>query len=218
MGAFVVSALLKFSELSYTMGESRRLRVSGEATSGEILQITGPSGCGKSTLLRLLARLIPRETGQITLLDQPDTAINPLVWRTKVHYFAQKPIMTEGSVWQNILYPFTLKIRADQPKPDRHVAIQLLQKMALPAEILEQTAASLSWGEKQRVALVRSLLMEPVVMLLDEPTASLDDGSRGAMMALVAEWLSERDGRSVVLVSHNSEQLAGVPLRALSLG
>ncbi|MHB1461546.1 MAG: ABC transporter ATP-binding protein [Armatimonadota bacterium] len=213
-----MSSILQFTDLSYTMGESRRLCVSGEATSGEILQITGPSGCGKSTLLRLLARLIPRETGQITLLDQPDTAINPLIWRTKVHYFAQKPIMTEGSVWQNINYPFTLKIRADQPKPHIALATTYLNLMGLPDGLLEQSAASLSWGEKQRVALVRSLLMEPVVLLLDEPTASLDDSSRSAMMTLVAEWLSERDGRSVVLVSHNSEPLAGVPLRALSLG
>ncbi len=213
-----MSAILQFQELSYSLGESRTLRASGEVVSGEVLQITGPSGCGKSTLLRLLARLIQREAGQITLLDQPDTAINPLVWRTKVHYFAQKPIMTEGSVWQNILYPFTLKIRADLPRPDQNSGIQLLQKMALPADILDQTAASLSWGEKQRVALVRSLLMGPMVLLLDEPTASLDDSSRGAMMALVAEWLSGRDGRAVVLVSHNSEQLTGVPLRTLSLG
>lgn len=213
-----MSAILKFHELSYAMGETRKLCVSGEVASGEVLQITGPSGCGKSTLLRLLARLIARESGQLTLHDQPDSEINPMVWRTKVHYFAQKSIMTEGSVWHNIAYPFSLKIRSHKPKPEKQVALELLRRMGLADDMLDQTAASLSWGEKQRIALVRTLLMEPTVLLLDEPTASLDESSRQAMMTLVAEWLMQADDRAVLLVSHNDEQVVGVPLRVLNLG
>lgn len=212
-----MSALLCFDAVTYTLSEGRKLVASGEVEAGQILQVTGVSGSGKSTLLRILARLLQRESGTMTFNGQPDTHYNPQVWRTKVHYLSQKPAMTTGSVWQNIIYPFTLRIRHDVALPEKAAVQAQLLSLGLTAGVLDQEVNLLSWGEKQRVALIRSLLINPSVLLMDEPTASLDADSRQVVMELTAHWIAGSPNRAVVLVSHNDEEVPGVPIRYLKL-
>lgn len=212
-----MSALLSFNAVTYTLSEGRKLVASGEVKAGQILQVTGVSGSGKSTLLRMLARLLQRESGTMTFDGQSDTHYNPQLWRTKVHYLPQKPAMTSGSVWQNIIYPFTLKIRHGMVIPDKAAVQAQLQSLGLTSGVLDQEVNLLSWGEKQRVALIRSLLIDPSVLLLDEPTASLDADSRQIVMELVTQWIAGSQNRAVILVSHNDEDISGVPIRYLKL-
>jgi len=86
---------------------------------------------------------------------------------------------------------------------NRERAVELMEEVLLGPELLEQDARTLSGGEASRLALVRAMLAEPQVILMDEPLAALDQNTASAVLALVDQWLKDREGRGIVLVSHN---------------
>jgi ABC-type multidrug transport system ATPase subunit len=161
-----------------------------EVAGGECLAVEGPSGSGKTRLLRAMADLDPCE-GRV-LLDYTERGLMPAPhWRRRVRFVA-----TEQHWW----HPTALAHLPAGPVTERHVAA-----LGLSPDHLKQDIATLSTGERQRLALVRALADDPKVLLLDEPTSALDQGA----VALVEEHLRFLllQGRIVVIVSHDPAQI-----------
>ena len=170
-----------------------------EVQPGEILAIVGPSGSGKSTLLRLLNFLDPPTAGRIHFQGSEFSATRdvPLAVSRRVTMVAQRPILLDRSVEANVRYPLSLRHRRDSVG----ACAKALAQVGL-AELAGQRARTLSGGEAQRVALARAMVIEPDVLLLDEPTANLDPYNVGMIEATVQALNRER-GTTVVLVTHN---------------
>ncbi len=165
-----------------------------EISSPGITMVMGPNGAGKSLLLRLIHGLIQPTAGAISWGGKP---VGPDVQRHQALVF-QKPVLLRRSVADNV--DFALQING-KPDPDRRNA--LLEKVGLLA-LANQPARRLSGGEQQRLALARALITEPKVLLLDEPTASLDPASVMTIEQIVREAGS--NATKVIFVSHDIAQ------------
>ncbi len=165
---------------------------------GEILGIIGPSGAGKSTLLRLLNFLEMPDTGTITFKSyRTNGSTPPLEIRRRVTTVFQRPVLLNRSVTDNVAYG--LRVRGQN-----HVraAVQsVLQQVGL-TDLANAPAHTLSGGEAQRIALARALVINPDVLLLDEPTANLDPANVRLIEAIIRD-INARQGTTIVLVTHN---------------
>jgi tungstate transport system ATP-binding protein len=168
-----------------------------EVQRGEVLALVGPSGTGKSTLLRLLNFLEPPTSGTIAYDGHTygDHRV-PMTIRRQITTVFQRPVLIRGSVRRNVAYGLRLRGRRD----DRRVA-QMLTQVGLDA-LTHAQAQRLSGGEMQRVALARALVVEPAVLLLDEPTANLDPYNV-ALIEEIVRRQNHQSGTTVVLVTHN---------------
>jgi len=166
---------------------------------GEIFALVGPSGAGKSTLLRLLNFLEPPTGGSIRFLGTEFSSSRPapLDLRRRVTTVFQRPILLNRSVWANASYGLRLR---GQRNAARQVEAAL-EQVGLN-DLARQRARTLSGGEAQRVALARAMLLQPDVLLLDEPTANLDPYNVGLIEGIVRALNQER-GTTLVLVTHN---------------
>jgi tungstate transport system ATP-binding protein len=166
---------------------------------GEVFALVGPSGAGKSTLLRLLNFLESPTQGTIHFEKTEFSATRdmPVDIRRKVTTVFQNPMLLNRSVWANVHYG--LKLRGLR---DSSARIQAALDNVGMLEFAEKRARFLSGGEAQRVALARAIVLQPEVLLLDEPTANLDPYNIGVIEETVAE-LNRRQGTTVVLVTHN---------------
>jgi len=171
-----------------------------EIRAGEILAIVGPSGAGKSTLLRMLNFLEHPAGGELVYKDFALNGSPPeLELRRQITTVFQNPVLLNRSVAANVAYG--LKLRGiDRQTADRIVA-DTLAKVGL-SDLADASARTLSGGEAQRVALARALVIDPAVLLLDEPTANLDPHNIKIIEELVAQVNRER-GTTIVLVTHN---------------
>ena len=195
----------EFTDIAYSLGNNRRIYVSGALNENEVLIIRGASGAGKSTLLRVFARLQPASDGKCILKGEGWEDMPAERWRTSVFYLAQNPTIFDGTVKSNLLKPFETKFLY----PKYHLEIltyaeELLAQLLLPTEILDQDAKTLSGGEAARIVFIRALLIDPHVILLDEPTSALDETSQKAFYDVLSGWLS-KPGHAAVIVSHNSD-------------
>lgn len=184
---------------------------------GETLAITGGSGSGKTLLLRALAGLDPLDAGEIALDGLPLDGWSMPNYRAQVRYLPQRPVTIEGTVDDGLRFAFRLRVHRGATF-SRQRALDLLARVGRDERFLDTRATSLSGGESQLVALVRTLLLPPRVLLLDEPTASLDEATARDVESLVADWLEEADDRAVIWTSHRDEQLSRVSRRRLELG
>ena len=181
--------------------------------AGEMLALVGPSGAGKSTLLRLLNFLEPWDSGTITCDGQrfthPDAV--PLALRRQITTVFQRPLLLSDSVAANVAYGLRLRGRRD----NRHIVNAALERVGLQ-NLAHAPARTLSGGEMQRVALARAIVLEPRVLLLDEPTANLDPRNVQIIEQTVAE-LHRQHGTTVVFVTHNLFQARRLAERAALL-
>ncbi|SLN60591.1 ATP-binding cassette domain-containing protein [Oceanibacterium hippocampi] len=167
-----------------------------ELDDGGTTVILGHNGAGKSLLLNLLHGLMPPSAGHVRWLG-PDGADN----RRRQAMVFQKPVMLRRSVLANVEYG--LKLRGVARAERRRRAAIVLQRTGL-ADIAERQARALSGGEQQRLALARTWVLEPEILFLDEPTASLDPGAIAAVEAIVTEI---RDGGTkIVMTTHDMGQ------------
>jgi tungstate transport system ATP-binding protein len=179
---------------------------------GAILGITGPNGCGKSTLMRLLAFVEAPASGVVRFKGRQTSLKDSLV-RRQVSMLGQIPYLLKRSVMSNVA--FGLKVRGvDEIAPRVHRGLEMVGLD--PARFATRSWDELSGGEAQRVALAARLVLEPEVLLLDEPTASLDRESaemvKSAALQAKARWQT-----TLIVVSHDLEWLAAIAERTLSL-
>lgn len=184
--------------------------------AGERWVIRGPSGSGKTLLLRALAHLTALESGQITTGPALPGLGDIPRYRASVLYLAQRPALPEGSVQAALQAPYRLQVRRGRqfPADKLHAHLATLQ---LAPTFLDQATRGLSGGESQIVALLRALLVEPTVLLLDEPTASLDAQRTEIVETLVAQWLAQDPTRAYLWTSHDERQQQRVGDHILSL-
>ena len=170
-----------------------------DVRAGEVFAVVGPSGSGKSTLLRLLNFLEPPSGGRIHFLDAefgPSQPL-PLPMRRRVTTVFQRPILLNRSVWDNVKYGLQLRRLRDT-----RTQVEMALEQVRLSDLARQRARTLSGGEAQRVALARAIVLQPDVLLLDEPTANLDPYNVGLIEEIVRTLNRER-GVTVVLVTHN---------------
>lgn len=198
--------LFSFKDIFYTLGPAneRRILASGSLDSGDVLVVRGPSGSGKSTLLRILARLQPCTGGEAFLNGESWLRIPGIFWRPRIHYLAQKPALFDGTVADNLAMPFQVRVLNSEKEFDRKHARSIMESLLLPLSMWEQDARTVSGGEASRLAFARSLLIDPHVLLLDEPTAALDINSREAFYRVLSGWLGS-SGHAAILVSHHND-------------
>jgi ABC-type multidrug transport system ATPase subunit len=163
-----------------------------EVAAGECLAVEGPSGAGKTLLLRAIADLDPAP-GQVFLDGAERHEMPAPKWRRYVRYCAAEP------AW------WTDTPRAAFADAASGRLARLLRSLGLESQLLDRATATLSTGERQRLALARALLDEPPVLLLDEPTAALDPQSAALAEELIK--YQSLSGRSVLLVSHDRGQI-----------
>ena len=182
---------------------------------GERVAVRGPSGCGKTQLLRAIARLDPLCTGELRLQGlRTDSWHNP-AWRAAVLYVAQQTPLVEGNVETNLLWPLRFRVHR-RHLANLHNLPNWLQQLGRDSTFLKQPAHHLSGGERQLLALLRALLLEPSVLLLDEPTASLDPESSAAAENLLRSWLQAREV-ACLFTSHDSAQVERLANRCVDL-
>lgn len=173
---------------------------------GGITCLIGPSGSGKSTILRLLNRLEDPTRGQVSFRGQDVRSLDPIALRRRVAMVLQTPVMLPGTVRANL--EAGLRIRGESLREPG----AWLERVGLSPDMLNKNARDLSGGEKQRVALARTLATQPEALLLDEVTASLDAKSAAAVEDLVVGLKLP-----AVWVSHNTEQVRRVAAHVLRL-
>ena len=189
--------------LSKQLGDKKILsNISFTVDPGEIIGLVGGSGSGKTTLLKTINRLIDYDTGEIFLYETSTKNMDPIELRRRVGMMLQNPVMFDGTVRDNIMYG--LKIRNENGNPRKKI-IQALADSGLPRKFLKKDANKLSGGEQQRVALARLLVLEPQVLLLDEPTAALDPKLMHKIEATILRLCKSRN-LIILWVTHNHAQ------------
>ena len=181
---------------------------------GDAVSIMGPSGSGKSTLLYILGALEPPTSGTVKLdgrdpfsLKEKDLAA---FRNTEVGFlFQDHCLLPQCSVLENVLTPTLVAANRNGNFEDR--ARTLLADVGL-GERLDHRPAELSGGEKQRAALARALILDPLVALCDEPTGNLDHASAGVVASLLLE-MNQRRKSILVVVTHSAELAERFPIR-----
>ena len=176
--------------------------------TGGIYVILGPSGAGKTSLLRLVNRLDERTQGEIIFEGRDTHDWEPCQLRRKVAYLFQSPHVVPGSVGDNLRFAND-SISGDEME-------RLLHQVQLTAFDPDSSAANLSTGEKQRLALARLLATEPSMVLLDEPTAALDPTRTEAIESLIRSLITDHN-LTVMIVSHDPQQALRIGGQALLL-
>ena len=225
----VHGARLTVSNLDAFFGAARVVKgVSLEFLERNVTAVIGPSGCGKSTLLRCLNRMhetvpLARATGAVLFEGQDIYArgIDPAALRRHIGMVFQRPTpFPTMSIRDNVSAGLRVLPEGAPPRPKADEIVErALRRAALWEEVkdrLKQSALGLSGGQQQRLCIARALATDPDVLLLDEPTASLDPISTQRVEELVYELRSEI---TVVIVTHNMQQAARVSDRtAFMLG
>lgn len=172
-----------------------------------VTAVFGPSGAGKSTLLRLCNRLEVPTSGRVTFFGEDIASTDPLWLRRRVGMCFQRPTPFPGTVADNL--------RVADPDASEERMRETLSRVALTGSWLERDASALSGGEAQRMCLARTLMAQPQVLLLDEPTSAVDAhaarGIEGAVRELAA------DGIPALWVSHDPAQVERAADRVLRI-
>ena len=172
-------------------------------SEGERLTLVGPSGSGKSSILKLLAGLTSATQGQILFRGKEIEKLDMPTYRREVSYCFQQPVLFGNTVEDNLRFPFTVR----QLEFDKSKAITALKNVNLGEDFLTQGITELSGGEKQRVALIRNLLFEPQVLLLDEVSAGLDAETKAIVNQLLTDY--HISGKTLIEVTHDQSEIDG---------
>jgi spermidine/putrescine transport system ATP-binding protein len=172
-----------------------------DIASGEFFSLLGPSGCGKTTTLRMLAGFEQPTDGQI-LIDGVDVAQTPPHKRPVNTVFQSYALFPHMDVWKNVEYGLRW---TDIPKSDRKPKVDAALELVEMTEYAKRRPNQLSGGQQQRIALARALVLEPSVLLLDEPLGALDAKLRHSLRAQLTA-LQRRVGITFVFVTHDQEE------------
>jgi putative ABC transport system ATP-binding protein len=184
---------------------------------GECIGFVGPTGAGKTLLLRAIALLDPIDTGIVLWQGRAVGPTQVTAYRSRVMYLHQRPSLMSGTVEANLRLSLTLRIH-ERKQFDLENTVQRLGDLGRDGRFLSRDQKDLSGGERQLVALLRVLNLDPAVLLLDEPTASMDAKSALVVERWIATWMSDLPAqRAVVWVSHDDEQVGRMATRVLRI-
>jgi len=197
-----VNNALEIDGISLALGETEVLKdVDLQLSKGDFLGIVGPNGGGKTTLLKLILGLLEPDRGEIRVLDKQPKRARDRVSYVPQHtdFDSQFPI----NVWNVVLMGRVgkLGLRPFFSEEDEKIAHDALKKVEME-DYKERQISELSGGEQQRVLLARALTTQPDILLLDEPTASVDERIKNSIYELLRD-MNEKDGTTIVLVSHD---------------
>ncbi|MEZ6069763.1 MAG: ATP-binding cassette domain-containing protein [Pirellulales bacterium] len=170
------------------------------------IAVVGPTGSGKTVLLRALATLDSLDEGEILWQERPVANADVPQFRAAAVYLRQRPAVFDGTVETICGAPFG-SASTGTSGFDRDQVVAQLATVSRSADFLGQDVRDLSGGETQLVALMRALQLAPTVLLLDEPTASLDDATTSQAESLIAQWFAESaTSRAYIWVTHGRAQ------------
>ena len=184
-----------------------------ELRSGEAIAIRGPSGCGKSTLLLLAGTLAAPTSGIVEILGENPWGLSErqLARFRNQHIgfiFQEHRLLPQLNVRENVLLPLLAGFESDKPAAEIR-AIELLERVGLQDRLYHRPAA-LSGGERQRVAVCRALILQPSLLLADEPTGNLDPQTAAIIGQLLLDVAAEND-TGLLCVTHNSSLAGSFP-------
>jgi putative ABC transport system ATP-binding protein len=171
-----------------------------EFPDNKITTIIGPSGAGKSTLLKLLNNMISIDSGTLLYNGQDINQLNPVELRREVIMLAQNAIIFGGSIKDNLEIGFRLR---EEAIPEEEELKEVLKVVHL-AKGLTANTQSLSGGEQQRLALARVLLLNPQVLLLDEPSSALDQETERLVIETVVNYVRDK-GKTLIMITHSKD-------------
>ncbi len=210
-----MSVLYKIENLAHFYGEHQALCMANSPSlsihQGQVLALTGANGAGKSTLLRLLAFLEKPTQGSIQFFGSKGIAP-----RLEATLLLQEPYIFKQSVLDNVCYGLRLRRSAMSTEAMHHKGKEALSAVGFePEAVLSRPWYQLSGGEKQRVALAARLVLNPLALLLDEPTAHVDGKSAAAIHTAVQNVA--KNGTTVIVASHDMDWLQSLAPQYLHL-
>ncbi len=193
----------------YRMGTETVRALDGASLTldgGRFVSVVGPSGAGKSTLLHIIGALDTPTSGSIRvdgvdLTSLSDDAASEFRRHRVGFIFQFFNLVPTLSAWENVALPMLLDSRSLAKAKPR--AVELMERVGLGHRI-DHRPSELSGGQMQRVAIARSLIMEPTVVLADEPTGNLDSHTGADVLALLADVAHENPDRLVLMVTHDA--------------
>jgi NitT/TauT family transport system ATP-binding protein len=176
---------------------------------GEVVSVVGPSGCGKTTLLNMLCGLLPLSSGAVTWRGKPLAGMPE-----RVGYMLQKDLLLP---WRTALgnVQLGMELKNDSPADIQKRSIEMLDKVGL-GSFHTYYPSKLSGGMRQRIALARTLVTNPEVLLLDEPFAALDFQTKLLLESDMAR-LVRSEGRSLLMITHDVEEAVSLSDRVVVL-
>lgn len=188
---------------------------------GSRLGLVGESGKGKTLLLRALAGLDPLDEGHILWSKDrgKNCNLNPNLlpyYRSQAIYIHQQPSLFEGTVEENLRMVYSLGIHQNKAYDLGYVEALLMQ-LNRSSDFLHKSAMNLSGGERQILSLIRALQLYPMILFLDEPTASLDPKTTEQVEELIDRWMVENPDRCCIWTSHDRQQMERVTSDRLEL-
>ncbi len=219
--------MLKIEGLSktYRTGDKALSDVSFTVPAGQVVGLIGPSGAGKSTLIRCINRLVEPSSGTVSLSDENVTGLSRgelrRVRRRIGMIFQEYALVERLTVMENVLsgrlgyVPFWRSFTRRFPNADVQKAFQLIERVGLTDQA-DKRADALSGGQRQRVGIARALEQDPELLLVDEPTASLDPKTSRQIMRLILEICQERglpaiiNIHDVVLAQNFTQRIIGL--------
>lgn len=205
----VAKPLVELQNLLVLRGDHPALRLEQlSILEGEVLAVVGPNGAGKSTLLLTLARLLKPKQGRILFNGQSTETESDTAYRRRIALVMQDPLLFDTSVYENVASG--LKFRGISKDEIRRKVPLWLERLGV-AHLSTRRANHLSGGEAQRVSLARALVLEPELLLLDEPFSALDPPTRASILDDLGLLLAQT-ATTTVFVTHDlaeARQLSG---------
>ncbi|MGT2932927.1 ABC transporter ATP-binding protein [Streptococcus catagoni] len=194
-------SILSFKKVSFRVADKEIIKdLTFQVEQGDFISIIGPSGGGKSTILKLASFLISPSQGEISYLDKDLKQLDPVELRKTISYCFQMPQLFGKRVQENIDFPYSIR----NEKYDHNRVEELFKLFKMDTALLDYDVKKLSGGEKQRIALIRQLLFEPKILLLDEVTSALDVKNK-EIVEDVIKALHDK-GITILWITHDRSQ------------
>ncbi|MDN4643219.1 ABC transporter ATP-binding protein [Arthrobacter sp. PsM3] len=195
--------MIRFENIQVAFGDFTAIpELNLEVKQGEFFTLLGPSGCGKTTALRTLAGFIEPTAGEVYVDGKPVTRL-PSDKRQVGMVFQNYALFPSMSVWENIA--FGLRVRKEKPAESDRLVRDIAKRVDLSDEQLRKNVTELSGGQQQRVAVARALVLQPKILLLDEPLSNLDAKLRHQLRQQLKDLQSEF-GITTVYVTHDQDE------------
>jgi tungstate transport system ATP-binding protein len=195
-----MNPLIEVSNLLVIRGKRIALELDSlDVAEGEVLAVVGPNGAGKSTLLLTLARLLDLERGHILFNGSPADRVSATAYRRHIALVMQEPLLFDTTVFENVA--MGLRFRGASREDIARKVSHWLENTGV-SHLAERRASELSGGEAQRVSLARAMVLEPELLLLDEPFSALDPPTRGRLLDDLNSLLYQT-ATTTVFVTHD---------------